>query len=569
MRILFLTHSFNSLSQRLYVELSERGHEVSVEFDINDTVTAEAVDLFRPDLIIAPYLRRAIPEAVWSRHVCLIVHPGIVGDRGPSALDWAITNGETEWGVTVLQAAAEMDAGDIWASVPFAMREATKSSLYRREVSDAALEAVLSAVGHFAGGTFRPQPLDAARPEGRGIWRPLMRQADRAIDWRHDDTRTVLSKIRAADGFPGVHDRIGGTEFALFDAHAEGTLRGTPGEILGRRHEAICRATVDGAVWITHLRPLAAEDGERIFKRPATAALGAAAADLPEIPLPAERTTWRDIRYEEHGAVGYLHFPFYNGAMSTDQCRRLEAAYRQACGRPTRVIVLMGGGEFWSNGLHLGAIEAAASPAEESWRNINAMDDLCAAILTTDSHLTVAAMRGNAGAGGVFLALAADRVIASSRVVLNPHYKNMGNLYGSEYWTYLLPKRVGAEGVQAVMGRRLPIGARRAEAMGLIDGVLDGAGGGLGAAIRAYAEDMAETGNFAARLAEKARLREADEREKPLAAYRAEELERMRLNFFGFDPSYHVARYHFIRKVPLARTPVYLAKHRRIGSSSG
>ena len=53
MRILFLTHAFNSLAQRLYVELGELGHEISVEFDINDTVALEAVESFRPDLIIA------------------------------------------------------------------------------------------------------------------------------------------------------------------------------------------------------------------------------------------------------------------------------------------------------------------------------------------------------------------------------------------------------------------------------------------------------------------------------------------------------------------------------------
>jgi putative two-component system hydrogenase maturation factor HypX/HoxX len=87
-------HSFNSLAQRLYVELTRRGHEVSIEFDINDNVAIEAVALFRPDLIVAPFLKRAIPEAVWRERVCLVVHPGIPGDRGPSALDWAIMNNE-------------------------------------------------------------------------------------------------------------------------------------------------------------------------------------------------------------------------------------------------------------------------------------------------------------------------------------------------------------------------------------------------------------------------------------------------------------------------------------------
>ncbi len=75
MKILFITHSFNSLSQRLYCELTGRGHQVSIEFDISDSVTEEAVALFQPELIIAPFLKRAIPESIWSRHRCLIVAP--------------------------------------------------------------------------------------------------------------------------------------------------------------------------------------------------------------------------------------------------------------------------------------------------------------------------------------------------------------------------------------------------------------------------------------------------------------------------------------------------------------
>ena len=41
-------------------------------------------------------------------------------------------------------------------------------------------------------------------------------------------------------------------------------------------------------------------------------------------------------------------------------------------------------------------------------------------------------------------ALAADHVSAREDVVLNPYYQHMGGLHGSEYWTYLLPRRVGA-----------------------------------------------------------------------------------------------------------------------------
>ena len=38
---------------------------LSVELAVNDDCMTEAVRLFRPDLVIAPFLRRAIPEAVW------------------------------------------------------------------------------------------------------------------------------------------------------------------------------------------------------------------------------------------------------------------------------------------------------------------------------------------------------------------------------------------------------------------------------------------------------------------------------------------------------------------------
>ncbi len=580
MRILFLTHSFNSLTQRLYVELTQRGHELSIEFDINDAVTIEAVRLFRPDLIVAPYLRRAIPEAIWRQHLCLVVHPGIVGDRGPSALDWAILNGESEWGVTVLQATGEMDAGPVWASANFKMREARKSSLYRNEVTEAAVKAAIQAIEHFeqVGGSLENslslegegggEGESETRTVGaRGQWRPHMTQSDREIDWSVDDTRTILRKINSADGAPGVADNIGGELYHLYDACEEDSLRGRPGEIIARRHGAICRATRDGALWVGHLKKIL--PGEKTFKLPATAVLNEMLDSVPDAPLPLEvsrdRKTYKEIWYEEKGAVGYLYFDFYNGAMSTEQCRRLLDAYKQVRQRSTRVIVLMGGSDFWSNGIHLNLIEAADSPADESWRNIVAMDDLVEAIVTTDSHLTIAALRGNAGAGGAFLALAADRIFARQGVVLNPHYKNMGNLYGSEYWTYLLPRRMGESG-REIVEHRLPLGAAAAKRLGLIDDCFGGDVEDFSARVETIAAALAADTSFETLLSEKRRQRARDEEIKPLAQFRAAELERMKLNFYGFDPSYHVARYNFVYRVPSSWTPLHLARHRRINN---
>ncbi len=565
MRLLLLSHAFNSLTQRLFVELRDRGHEVSVEFDVNDAVTREAVALFAPDLIIAPFLKRAIPDDIWRRHTCLIVHPGVRGDRGPSALDWAILNRETRWGVTVLQAEAEMDAGPVWAWREFAMRDATKASLYRNEVTAAAVDAVLEAVDRFAEGGIAPTPLEAVDPAVRGRWRPSMQQADRAIDWAHDDTATVLRRIRSADGLPGVRDELAGREVYLYDARPEGVLRGAPGALIARCGEALCRATVDGAVWIGHLRDRTAEHA---FKLPAARLLAEELAGLPEVVADAH-SGYRDIWYEEAGDVGLLHFDLYNGAMGTAQCERLLAAYRAAVQRDTRVIVLMGGPDYWSNGMHLNLIEAAESPADESWRNINAIDDLARAIIETDTQLTVAALQGNAGAGGVFLARAADEVWAREGVILNPHYKDMGNLYGSEYWTYLLPRYAGADNAERITRARLPMGVDEGRSLGLVDQAFGTTVDAFVQRTRDRAAGLASVPTFAERLEAKRRRRAAEEAHKPLAHYREQELERMRLNFYGFDPSYHVARYNFVNKVPKSRTPLTIALHRRSRPRAG
>ena len=121
MRILFITTAHNSLSQRLAVELSRRGHAITLSVGTSPDGMLRDVQRSQPDLIIAPMLKSAIPEQIYRRQLCLIVHPGIIGDRGPSSLDWAITLDEARWGVTVLQAEAEIDAGPIWATETFAM----------------------------------------------------------------------------------------------------------------------------------------------------------------------------------------------------------------------------------------------------------------------------------------------------------------------------------------------------------------------------------------------------------------------------------------------------------------
>ncbi len=588
MRILLLVHAFNSLSQRLHIELRRWGHDVTVEFDINNDTTEQAVELAKPELIIAPYLKRAIPDSVWCRIRCIVVHPGIIGDRGPSSLDWAILNEEKNWGVTCIEANAEMDAGAIWASVPFTMRQAKKSSLYRNEVTEAAIEAVQQTIARIESNCHIPTPLNYRDDKVFGRWQRAIKQTDRQIDWVNDSTDYVIRKINSADGTPGLLISILSNPVYIYNAHPTKHYSGQPGHIIGKRNEAICIATKEAAVWVSHLRIAYPVKNQPAFKLPAIDILKVLSAPfeatiphidckdsdteslykLPETS-PKPEGDWQEIYIRQRGPISYLYFDFYNGAMSTDQCKRLKEAYEQLLTCNSRVIVLMGGDDFWSNGIDLNTIEAAESPAEASWQNINAMNDLCEKIINTMDKITVSAIRGNAGAGGFFLSLAADYVFAHRGSILNPHYKGMGNLYGSEYWSYRLPLRVGDELSKKIINGCLPMGALEASEIGLIDDAFGYSRQEFIKLLENRLLALSEQTLFNTVISKKRIRRATDEKTKPLAQYRAEELAKMKLNFFGFDPSYHVARYHFVHNTPRSRTPSYLARHRNIDSEPG
>ncbi len=565
MKILLLSYAYNGLTQRVHVELLQCGHTVSIEIAIDGQAMIEGVKLFQPDIIICPYLRHRVPESIWRHYVCIIVHPGMKGDRGASSLDWAIQNKETEWGVTALQATEEMDAGDIWATATFKMRPGAKSSIYAVEVTEAAVKVVLQTLKRFQDAEFKPEPLAYGNPDVRGQLMPTMKQADRFLDWKNDSTAAILDKMNAADGSPGVLDSLLGDPYFLYGATREDNLVGEPGELIATRFGAICRATVDGAIWISHLKRNASNGDKPYFKLPAATVLGEKINGLPEISVSmyhSHANTFREIWYEEKHDVGYLHFEFHNGAMGTDQCLRLRDAVMEVSNRPTRVLVLIGGRSTWSNGIHLNIIEAADNPAEESWRNINAIDDLIYEILTTDNKITVAAVHGNAGAGGVPLALACDKVCVRSGVVFNPHYKTMG-LYGSEYWTYTLPKRIGYEKALELTGACMPIGMQEAKQIGLVDFIIPEMFTAFDNKIMMMVESLAQSNNFEKIIESKKLRRSHEEFVKPLKYYRQEELRQMREQFFKPTSLYHPARKQFVYKIQAKETPERLALHRR------
>jgi putative two-component system protein, hydrogenase maturation factor HypX/HoxX len=528
-------------------------------------------------LILCPYLKHRVPNEIWERHKCLVIHPGIEGDRGPSSLDWAITGEASQWGVTLVEAAEEMDAGNIWGTAMFPLRAASKASSYRREVTAKASDLIRDALLHVKNKRFKPRPLSYSDPMVTGRLMRTIQQHDRKIDWQQHNTAEIMRRINAADSSPGVLSELNGQDVFLYDAHVAINLEEVglvdtgqhwPGKMIATSNEAVCVKTCDSALWITHLKD-SRKGVPSSIKLPATRVLGSICQSLPTITTDWQSSVnvgLREVDYIEDGQVGFVYFQFYNGAMNTEQCERLRDVLIHAKQRPTRAIVLMGGEEFFSNGIHLNCIETAANPADESWRNINAMNDVVKEVLHTTSQLTIAALRTNAGAGGAVLAAACDHVIARAGVVLNVHYKSMG-LYGSEYWTYILPKRVGKKITQQLVEDCLPTLASEAMEMGLVDCLLP-------EDWQQYHEQLIPTCHallgkqWQSMMNQKLKKRTQDEKQRPLEEYRHAELERMHAIFYDQNSDYHEARRRFVFKRAATQTPLQLAIHRESGRSS-
>jgi putative two-component system hydrogenase maturation factor HypX/HoxX len=556
LKILLLASGFNGLTQRVWCTLREQGHEVGVELapahETPESLTA-AVERVDPDLILCPFLKHRVPADVWRRWTTVIVHPGPVGDRGPSSLDHAILGRSPRWGVTALSAVEEMDAGPVWASFTFDVPDGvTKSALYNSRVADAAMECVAQVVlkvevGH------KPKPADELPRAVPGTGElPLLRRPAFALDW-HAPAAELARRIAAADGAPGAPAELNGQGYCLFDAAATEEHTGAePGTIIGRDADAIAFATGQGVLWVGYAATL---DRKRGPKLPAAMVIDPKDAPFKPVPAALAETTYR-----REGDIGYLQIRSYNGAMHTEQCRRLTQAVEKALAEDTRLLVLTGTEHAFSNGIHLGVIDAAPDPAAEAWDNINAIDDLCEAVAGAD-QLTVAAFTANAGAGGVMAGLCADVTVARDGVVLNPYY-DMG-IFGSELHTWSVADRIGPKAAARLLGDKLPISASEAAHMGLIGAVgprdWDEFQRWLRAVALGYNDPVTRGRMFAA----KARRR-ADS--KPLSYYRTIELAEMARDMFDDRHGFHAQRRAFLGKSAPAETPAKLRFARTVSN---
>lgn len=541
MKILLIISSFNSLSQSVYCKLQELEHKVFIKFAISKELMIEAVKSIKPDIVFCPFLKQFIPSEIFENYPTFVLHPGIIGDRGHNSLDNAINDEVKQWGVVILKANELLDGGDIYSQVIFPLRICPKASLYRNEVTQATLKAMEEFLQNYEDKNFIPT---------KQILNPIhknLSQKNRKIDWGKDSTKEIIKKINMSDSAPGVLDEILGVKCYLFSVYEEDTLKGKPKELIAKRDGAICIGTIDASIWISQIKELGS------FKLPATYVLKDKIKGIEEkrIPLVIEddRKSFYELRVHRQDEIAYLYFNFHNGAMNSQQCIKLKYAIeylKEEC----KVLVLMGGDDFFSNGIHLNILEDSKKQGEDGWSNINAMNEAVKAVLQCDEIITVASFAKNSGAGGVFLGLACDFAVSKEGVIFNPHYKTMG-LSGSEYHTYSLPKRVGEQKAKELVENCLPINSNYAKKINMIDEVF------------CHEEYDSKLEEFCQNLLDDDFYEDFIDNKKDgleenysyMQECKENELQIMYDEFWNESSTFHALRYDFVHKVKPQNTP--------------
>jgi putative two-component system hydrogenase maturation factor HypX/HoxX len=319
-----------------------------------------------------------------------------------------------------------------------------------------------------------------------------------------------------------------------------------PKTILAIDKQAILLSCADNAnaIWITHLKDRLHQ--QHAFKLPAAQVLPPTPCHMQDYPL------FQDIHVNIKDDVCYVEWEFYNGAMRDDHCYRLKQMLKQKINSNIKVVVLLGGHRYFSNGIDLNTIEAAKDPVAQSQKYIHAINDLIQYIMMDLSDkIVISVLRGHAGAGGAMMSQAADFVFINENSLVNPHYRTMG-LHGSECWTFNLPSRLGSlSQANSLVNSLRPLNAQQAVTSGFAD---------FSYSTLTDVEQMISNQilpNIDEQLKWKASKRKENilKYGQPEACFKRE-LKIMNENFHSYE--YNRARYQFVRKIPLNTTPFHL-----------
>lgn len=152
--------------------------------------------------------------------------------RGAAPIQWAIANGETETGVTIMRIDAGLDTGDmlLTASTAIGPEETAPGLSARLATTGAAL--LLDALRGLDAGTLPATPQDHARH----TLAPILKKEDGRIDWTAP-AQVIYNRLRGFNPWPGAWTTFRGQQLHILAARpSPEPAAAAPGTLLSAKN---------------------------------------------------------------------------------------------------------------------------------------------------------------------------------------------------------------------------------------------------------------------------------------------------------------------------------------------
>lgn len=225
-----------------------RGQTVYQPLTLRDADALDTIRALSPELIVVAAYGKILPEALLQipLYGCINVHSSLLPlYRGAAPINWAILNGDTRTGVTIMHMVKELDAGDIILQRATDIGEQEDALSLTSRLAALGAEALLQAVSAIAAGT---APRFAQDPE-RVTYAPMLSKELSPVDWNRP-AKAIQCQIRGLYPWPcATTDAIGGEPLKLFASIATGeATTSAPGTVTDAGKAGIGVACGDGTI---------------------------------------------------------------------------------------------------------------------------------------------------------------------------------------------------------------------------------------------------------------------------------------------------------------------------------
>ncbi len=223
---------------------------------VGDAASLEALKQLHADLFVVVAYGQYIPSSVLELppQRSINLHPSLLPKyRGASPIQWALANGDTRTGATILYVSEKMDSGDIILQCDVPIRPEDNAATLEPILATKGAELLMKAVGQIRSGTVCAR----AQDDGQATEVRKLNKEDGRLDWTLP-ADALNNRIRAFVSWPGCFceapARAGMQRVKVLRARVEAG-DGQPGDVLDSAGEGPLIATGQGALRLVEVQP--------------------------------------------------------------------------------------------------------------------------------------------------------------------------------------------------------------------------------------------------------------------------------------------------------------------------